>query len=99
MILGLQEIEKPENRKKNGGFWLQVGATQVHIGAEDGVDRLLTRAHVAYRVSDLKLWRKKFAEREIEIIESPPFPNAEAFELRDPFGNRVELIQLFEESS
>lgn len=92
-FLGLKEIEKPENRKKNGGFWLQLGEFQVHVGTEDGFDRTKTKAHVAYRVSDLEQWRKRFQEKEIEIFDSLPFPNAHAFEFRDPFGNRAELIQ------
>lgn len=92
-FLELQEIEKPENRRKNGGFWLQVGKAQVHVGIEDGIDRTKTKAHVAYRVNDLALWRLKFLSLGIEIFDSPPFPNALSFEFRDPFGNRVELIQ------
>lgn len=93
-FLGLREVEKPENRKKNGGFWLQVGNAQIHVGTEDGFDRTKTKAHVAYRVDDLELWQRRFRERSIEIFESPPFPSAKAFEFRDPFGNRVELIEL-----
>jgi catechol 2,3-dioxygenase-like lactoylglutathione lyase family enzyme len=92
-FLGLKEVEKPENRKKNGGFWLQVGALQLHVGTEDGFDRTKTKAHVAYLVDNLKSWRQKFHENSIEMFESLPLPNAEAFEFRDPFGNRVELIQ------
>ena len=93
-FLGLQEIEKPENRKNNGGLWLQAGGFQVHIGTEDGFDRTQTKAHVAYRVDHLDFWRKAFHSKGVEIIESAPFPHAEAFEFRDPFGNRAELIQL-----
>ena len=70
-----------------------LGETQVHVGTEDGFDRTKTKAHVAYCVSDLELWRQRFKEKHIEIFDSPPFPNAKAFEFRDPFGNRVELIQ------
>ncbi len=92
-FLGLKEIEKPENRKKNGGFWLELAGFQVHVGTEDGFDRMTTKAHVAYRVSDLELWRKRFQEKGIEIFDSLPFPKARAFEFRDPFGNRAELIQ------
>ena len=92
-FLGLTEIEKPENRKKNGGFWLQVGEVQVHVGVEDGFDRRKTKAHIAYQVDDLDLWRSKFQKTNIEIFESLPFPSAQAFEFRDPFGNRAELIQ------
>lgn len=92
-FLGLKETEKPENRKKNGGFWLQLGEIQVHVGTEDGFDRTKTKAHVAYRVSDLDHWHRRFIEKGIEVIDSLPFPNARAFEFRDPFGNRAELIQ------
>ncbi len=94
VLLELKEIEKPENRKKNGGFWLQVGELQLHVGTEDGVDRANTKAHVAYRVSDLEFWRQKFHKNQIEIFDSQPLPNAKAFEFRDPFGNRAELIQI-----
>jgi catechol 2,3-dioxygenase-like lactoylglutathione lyase family enzyme len=92
-FLGLKEIEKPENRKKNGGFWLQVGSTQIHVGLEEGIDRTKTKSHIAYKVNDLEKWKENFRERSIEIFESLPFSNAVAFEFRDPFGNRVELIQ------
>ncbi len=94
-FLGLKEIEKPENRKRNGGFWLQAGELEVHVGLEDGVEREKTKAHVAYRVRDLNLWREKLVAHNIEIKDSPPFPSAKAFEFRDPFGNRVEIIERF----
>lgn len=92
-FLGLKEIEKPENLKKRGGFWLQVGTTQVHVGTEDGIERSKTKAHVAYRVTDLAHWREKLKSRGLEILEGLPIPGAERFEFRDPFENRVEFIQ------
>ena len=93
-ILGLEEIEKPENRKRNGGFWARVGTAQLHVGLEDDIERIKTKAHTAYRVSDLEFWRSRLRAHEIEIFESPELPNAKAFEFRDPFGNRVEIIQI-----
>ena len=96
-FLGLQEIEKPENRRKNGGFWLTLGIVQVHVGTEDGFDRTKTKAHVAYRVNNLDLWRQRIRDYGLEVTDSPPFPNAKAFEFRDPFGNRVEMIQYTQE--
>jgi catechol 2,3-dioxygenase-like lactoylglutathione lyase family enzyme len=92
-VLGLNEIEKPDNRKKNGGFWVQLGTTQLHVGLEDEVDRSKTKAHTAYLVKDLEMWRKRLKKFEFEIFESAPFPDAVAFEFRDPFGNRIEIIQ------
>lgn len=92
-FLGLKEIPKPENRKKNGGFWLEAGFSQVHVGVEDGIDRGKTKVHVAYQVSDLELWKQKFQAAGFEFRDCAPFPNAQSFDFRDPFGNRVELIQ------
>jgi catechol 2,3-dioxygenase-like lactoylglutathione lyase family enzyme len=92
-LLEIKEIEKPDNLKPRGGFWLQAGSEQVHVGTEEGVDRHRTKAHVAYRVSDLDSWRKKLLARNIEILEGLPIPGADRFEFRDPFGNRVEFIQ------
>ncbi|MHB8425540.1 MAG: VOC family protein [Gammaproteobacteria bacterium] len=92
-ILGLKEIQKPSSLQGRGGFWLRVGDKQVHVGVEDGVDRSLTKAHVAYEVSDLDPWRKRIASRGIEILSGEPIPGYDRFEFRDPFGNRVEMIQ------
>jgi len=92
-ILCLPEIEKPESLKGRGGFWLKVGDRDVHVGTEDGVDRSKTKAHLAYQVSDISHWRTVLAENNVEILEGIPIPGYERFEFRDPFGNRIEMIQ------
>ncbi len=92
-VLGLNEIEKPASLRARGGFWLQVGDREVHVGTEDGVDRHKTKAHLAYQVTDLAGWRKKLAEHGISVLESIPIPGYDRFEFRDPFGNRVEMIE------
>lgn len=92
-ILGLEEIEKPVSLRGRGGFWLQVGDKEVHVGTEDGFDRLTTKAHLAYLVEDVSYWRKVLEENDIKILDSVPIPNFERFEFRDPFGNRVEIIK------
>jgi len=92
-ILGLQEIEKPDALKGRGGFWLQVGDMQAHVGTEDGVDRATTKAHIAYQVDDLASCQKHIENQGIEIGDSVPIPGYMRFEIRDPFGNRVEFIQ------
>ncbi|MBI5667089.1 MAG: VOC family protein [Chloroflexi bacterium] len=92
-VLGLPEIEKPESLKGRGGFWVQVGAAQLHISTEDGMNRLATKAHVAYEVDDIDFWQRHLKAHGIEIKESVPIPGHCRFEFRDPFGNRVEMIQ------
>lgn len=92
-VLGLREIEKAPSLKHRGGFWLQIGDQQLHVGVEDGVDRGATKAHVAYEVDALAAWRKKLVSGGIAITESIPIPGCDRLEFRDPFGNRIELIQ------
>lgn len=92
-FLGLPEIEKPASLQGRGGFWVQVGQQQLHIGTEAGVERLATKAHLAYQVTDLAVWRSRLEARGISVQEGIPIPGYTRFEFRDPFGNRVELIQ------
>ena len=92
-FLGLPELPKPASLAGRGGFWLQVGESQIHVGVEDGVDRAATRAHVAYEVDDLAAWRTRLAGRGVPLLESVPIPGYDRFECRDPFGNRMELLQ------
>jgi catechol 2,3-dioxygenase-like lactoylglutathione lyase family enzyme len=92
-LLGLPEVEKPDSLKARGGFWLSVGDRQVHVGVEDSVHRLATKAHIAYAVSDLARWREILSTRGILLVDGSPIPGYDRFEFRDPFGNRVEFLQ------
>jgi len=92
-VLGLPELQKPAALAARGGFWLQVGDSQVHIGTEDGIDRAASKAHVAYQVTDLAGWRVRLQQQGIAILDGIPIPGYDRFEIRDPFGNRLEFIE------
>ena len=92
-ILGLKEIPKPEELAGRGGFWLEVGDRQLHVGTEDGVDPSNSKAHVAYAVEDIEKWRKSLPEHGVNILDGIPIPGMSRFEFRDPFGNRVEFLE------
>ncbi|GIQ69620.1 glyoxalase [Xylanibacillus composti] len=92
-VLQLREIPKPESLLARGGFWIEIGDQQVHIGTEDGVDRFITKAHIAYEVEDITTVRQRLEEQNITIVDAVPIPGYDRFEFRDPFGNRVECIQ------
>ena len=92
-VLGLEEVEKPEALKPRGGFWLALADQQIHVGVEDRQGQKPTKAHIAYQVDDLSAWRQRLEAAGISIGESVPIPGFARFEFRDPFGNRVELIQ------
>jgi catechol 2,3-dioxygenase-like lactoylglutathione lyase family enzyme len=92
-VLDLAEVPKPDSLAGRGGFWLQAGDRQVHVGTEGGIDRAATKAHLAYEVDDLVAWRERLSANGITPEDGVPIPGYDRFEFRDPFGNRVEFIQ------
>jgi catechol 2,3-dioxygenase-like lactoylglutathione lyase family enzyme len=92
-VLGLHEIPKPDELAGRGGFWLEIGDRQLHVGTEDDVDRHTTKAHVAYRVDDLESWRSVLSEAGVEVKDGIQIPGMRRFEFRDPFGNRIEFLE------
>jgi catechol 2,3-dioxygenase-like lactoylglutathione lyase family enzyme len=92
-LLRLREIPKPDELAGRGGFWLEIGDRQLHVGTEDNVERSTTKAHVAYQVDDLEVWRRTLRSNGVEIQEGVQIPGMRRFEFRDPFGNRLEFLQ------
>ncbi len=94
-FLGLKEIPKPDSLAGRGGFWLELGEMQVHVGVEDREDtagRENSKAHAAYLVEDLAFWRARLEMNGVKILDGIPVPGYDRFEFRDPFGNRVEFM-------
>ena len=60
------------------------------------MDRAATKAHLAYEVSDSNYWRQSTGQAQsiCPVLDSIPLLGYARFEFRDPFGNRVELIQV-----
>ena len=98
-VMGFTEIPKPDSLRGRGGLWLQVGQQELHIGTEDNPPNAATKAHLAYEVSELSEWRQRLTDTGITRKESIAIPGYERLEFRDPFGNRVELIQRLHESA
>jgi catechol 2,3-dioxygenase-like lactoylglutathione lyase family enzyme len=92
-VLGLNEVPKPASLAGRGGFWLGLGDQQIHFGTEDGIDRSRSKAHVAYLVDDLGHWREKLTAAGVSVIDGIPIPDYSRFEFRDPFGNRIEMLE------
>lgn len=92
-VLGLPEVPKPAALAGRGGFWVQAGEQQVHIGTDTSAGRAATKAHTAYEVNDLEEWRERLASVGISAEDGVPIPGFARFEFSDPFGNRVEFIQ------
>ena len=90
-LLQLKEIEKPEYLKKNGGFWLEIGNIQLHIGVEE--PHHVSKRHPAFVIADLDGAKSFFQKSQIRVKEDPPIPNYRRFSFYDPFNNRIELLE------
>lgn len=90
--LGLEETPKPEALAGRGGAWYRVGDLQLHLGLEDDFAPA-RKAHPALLVTDLDAVRARLAAAGCPIAEDVQIPGYRRFETRDPFGNRLELMQ------
>lgn len=92
-LLELTEIEKPEPLKANGGLWLTAGNLQLHLGCEDNEHRANSKAHVAFIVADLDACRRQLIKAGVNIQENTQIEGFRRFDIRDPFGNRLEIME------
>jgi len=91
-VLGLEEIEKPEVLRKNGGLWYSVADVQLHVGVEETVAP--SKRHPAFDVEDARAVRAYLAEHDVRIKDEPDIPGVvHRFSFFDPFGNRIELLE------
>lgn len=91
-LLGLEEIEKPDVLKKNGGLWYNVAGVQLHVGVEDAVAP--SKRHPAFEVEDAAGVRTYLEQSGVRTKDEPDIPGVvHRFSLFDPFGNRIELLE------
>jgi catechol 2,3-dioxygenase-like lactoylglutathione lyase family enzyme len=90
-VMGLMEIEKPENLRARGGVWFETGNLQLHLGV-DSTFMPATKAHVAFQVDDIVTMRQRCASAGLAAKDDEPLPGYERFYVDDPFGNRIELL-------
>jgi catechol 2,3-dioxygenase-like lactoylglutathione lyase family enzyme len=90
-LLGLKEIARP----KTFDFivvWYQLPGDQLHLLLKDRPDTISPR-HFALRVADVAAARDYFKQNGVAVEETTPIPGADRFFIRDPDGNRIEIIQ------
>lgn len=90
-ILGLEEIEKPDELKRDGGMWYSVAGIQLHISIEE--PHITSKHHPAFEVEDLDGIRSYLPQQGVRIREEVGTPGMERLSFFDPFGNRIELIE------
>lgn len=94
-VLGMVEIEKPEDLKKRGGLWLQCGKHQVHLGIDQDF-KPAQKAHPAIHVKNLGQLKQRILSKDIALSDDELLPGAKRFYVNDPFGNRIEFLEWIE---
>lgn len=89
-VLLLTELPKPANLAKRGGLWFEPG---LHLGVEEDF-RPARKAHPALEVDDLQALRQRCEEAGFPPLDDEPLPGYDRFYVYDPFGNRLELLQV-----
>lgn len=95
VIMGLQEVPKPESSRGRGGAWYQMGRLQLHVSIENSLgDDCISKRHVCYTVANLAEAEERFRSAGVEILpDDQPTPGWSRFYVRDPGGNRLEIAQ------
>lgn len=89
--LGLREIAAPKTFDFVA-LWYDLGETYLHLLLKPIADTISPR-HFCLHVSDISAARAHVAAQSIPIDETVKIPGAERFFIRDPDGNRIEILQ------
>jgi catechol 2,3-dioxygenase-like lactoylglutathione lyase family enzyme len=91
VLLGFQEVQKPEALVGRGGFWVRAGDVQVHFGV-DAKFVPATKAHPAFVVSDLTGLTDRLVAAGHGVTWDTMLVDVRRCFVMDPVGNRIELI-------
>ena len=91
-VLGLTEIDKPDELAARGGAWFRGGDLEVHLGVEAPFAPA-KKAHPGILVDDLDEVQQRFADAGIEVRPDGLFPGYRRVYADDCFGNRLEFLQ------
>lgn len=92
-ILCLSEVPKPATLIRNGGVWYEFeDGRQLHLQVEDDF-RPLERPHPAIRVQNIDRLALALEEAGYGIEWDKALAPRRRFYTRDPFGNRLEMIE------
>lgn len=91
-VLGMTELTKPPVLAARGGVWFRSGTAEIHCGVEDGF-RAAGKAHPGLLCTDLDTVAAACTAAGHEVTWDDNFPGLRRCYVRDPVGNRLELLQ------
>ncbi len=91
-VLGLSEIPRPPALSPEGGVWFVRGELEVHLGVEERFSPAV-KAHPAFLVEGIEDVRARIEGAGYRVTDTVQLEGFHRIYVRDPFGNRVELIE------
>ena len=91
-ILGLTQVAKPPELAPRGGVWFRDEGLEVHLGVEEPF-KPAHKAHPAFVVRNLDTLREKIELAGYRVTDDVMLEGFLRCHVRDPFGNRLELIE------
>ncbi|WP_421828360.1 VOC family protein [Larkinella sp.] len=87
-ILGMEEVFNPGS---TGGVWLKSGSIHIHFGVDP---QLIPSkyAHIALRINNLPSFLERCHHFSIDIEKRDAVDVTHRIYIKDPFGNKIELI-------
>lgn len=90
-VLGLAETPRPPETAGRPGIWYTFGDTELHIQCREHVPEEQGDRHPAFVVDDIEAWKAHLAAAGVETLDQPTLFGRRRFNIRDPFGNLIEL--------
>ncbi len=96
-LLGLSEVTKPPNLDARGGCWFESGSVKVHLGVDANFSPA-RKTHPGVVVDDLSNLCALLESAGFTTVSDEPLEGHIRKYVNDPFGNRIELMQIVDTS-
>lgn len=90
-LLGLRELPAPKEFDFVA-LWFELGDSYLHLLLKEKPDTISAR-HFCLRVTDIAAARSDLKAKGLTLDETVKFAAADRFFIRDPDGNRIEILQ------
>jgi catechol 2,3-dioxygenase-like lactoylglutathione lyase family enzyme len=92
-LLALPEAVKPPELAERGGVWLESGPVKIHLGV-DADFRPARKAHPGFLIEGLSELVRRLRDAGYVVTDDEPLPGYFRVYVHDPFGSRLELLEL-----
>jgi catechol 2,3-dioxygenase-like lactoylglutathione lyase family enzyme len=92
-LLGLSEVTKPPHLQVRGGCWFEGSGVKIHLGVEPDFTPA-RKAHPGLLVDNLAVMVAVLDAAGYQTSSDQPLAGYDRRYVSDPFGNRIELMQI-----